>query len=90
MANIGGLIMTKKEVKKTDANDLNSAWWETIKTGGSITSGKAGITNMAYCKGAQKPKKPKMPKRMKPKKMKPKKEEEEYPLIPDEKDFWRD
>tara|TARA_R100000152_G_C6540077_1_gene18540 strand:- start:76 stop:324 length:249 start_codon:yes stop_codon:yes gene_type:complete len=82
MANIGGLIMTKKEVKKTDANDLNSAWWETIKTGGSITSGKAGITNMAYGKGAQKPKKPK--------KMKPKKEEEEYPLIPDEKDFWRD
>ena len=74
--------MTKKEVKKTDANDLNSAWWETIKTGGSITSGKAGITNMAYGKGAQKPKKPK--------KMKPKKEEEEYPLIPDEKDFWRD
>ena len=54
------------------------SWWNTLKTGGTITSAKAGITNMAYGKGAQKPKKPK------------KVEEEEFPIIPEDLDFWRD
>ena len=39
---------------------------------------------MAYGKGAQKPKKLKKPKVKKPK------EEEEYLIIPDDPDFWRD
>ena len=55
----------------------SESWWQTLKEGGPITSAKAGITNVTYGKGAQKPKKPK-------------KEEEEYPIIPDDPDFWRD
>ncbi len=56
----------------------SESWWNTLKTGGTITSGKAGITNMAYGKGAQKPKKPKKIK------------EEEFPIVPKDLDFWRD
>jgi hypothetical protein len=57
----------------------SESWWNTLKEGGTIMSGKPGITNMAYGKGAQKPKKLKKPK-----------EEEEYPIIPEDPDFWRD
>ena len=57
----------------------SESWWNTLKEGGTMMSGKAGITNMAYGKGAQKPKKLKKPK-----------EEEEYPIIPEDPDFWRD
>ena len=57
-------------------------WWETLKTGGPITSGKAGITNMAYGKGAQKPKKKKKFKPKKGKKFNPKKEKDFEPEMP--------
>ena len=68
-----------------EAQMLNKTddWFNTLKEGGTITSGKAGITNMAYGKGAQKPKNLKKPKVKKPK-------EEEYLIIPDDPDFWRD
>ena len=56
----------------------SESWWNTLKTGGTITSGKAGITNMTYGKGAKKPKKPKKIK------------EEEFPIVPKDLDFWRD
>ena len=68
----------KMMLNKTDG------WFDTLKEGGTIMSGKAGVTNMAYGKGAQKPKKLKKPKVKKPK------EEEEYLIIPDDPDFWRD
>jgi len=62
----------------------DDSWWKTLKEGGTITSGKAGITNKTFGGKGVKPKKMKKPKKVK----KPK--EEEYPIIPEEDDFWRD
>ena len=60
------------------------SWWTTLKEGGTITSGKAGITNVTYGKSAKKPKRLKVPKKPK------KKKEKGHLIVPEEEDFWRD
>ena len=56
------------------------SWWNTIKQAGAVTTGNAGtkplFNNKAINPPKQKPKKKKKPKA--------------YPIVPDEKDFWRD
>lgn len=57
---------------------MEENWFNMLKEGGTITSGKAGITNVTYGK--------------KRKKSEEEKEEEnidEFPIVPKEQDFFR-
>ena len=55
------------------------SWWDTLKIAGPVNTGNPGTKAMFNNKAINPPKK-------KPKKKKPK----TYPIVPEEKDFWRD
>jgi hypothetical protein len=55
---------------------IKESWWTTLKTAGPVTMGNAGTKPLFNNKAINPPKK--------------EKEEDEYPIVPDEPDFWRD
>lgn len=54
------------------------SWWGTLKAAGAVTTGNPGTKDMFNNKAINPPKKKK------------KKEPKTYPIVPEEKDFWRD
>ena len=56
------------------------SWWNTIKQAGAVNTGNAG-TKPLFNNKAINPPKPKPKKKKKPK---------TYPIVPEEKEFWRD
>ena len=57
---------------------MEENWFNMLKEGGTITSGKAGITNVTYGK-----------KRKKSEEEKEEKNIDEFPIVPKEQDFFR-
>tara|TARA_Y100001973_G_scaffold94799_1_gene147317 strand:- start:295 stop:1656 length:1362 start_codon:yes stop_codon:yes gene_type:complete len=62
-----------------DEEKKSESWWDTLKDAGPVTTTNPGTKAMFNNKAINPPKK-------KPKKKKPK----TYPIVPEEKDFWRD
>ena len=58
--------------------EVKKSWWGTLKAAGAVTTGNPGTKDMFNNKAINPPKKKK------------KKEPKTYPIVPEEKDFWRD
>ena len=69
----------QEQRKLRDEEKKSESWWDTLKDAGPVTTTNPGTKAMFNNKAINPPKK-------KPKKKKPK----TYPIVPEEKDFWRD